>query len=149
MFATRNPAFAYRQVGIETEVPGASPHRLVHLLYDAAIASVRATREHLAQGRSTDKGASLTRAIRIVDEGLKASLDPARGGDLAARLAALYDYMVCRLLQANAEGDPAALEEVERLLATLRDAWSAIDPDAPARAAPPARRTLAGGLVAA
>jgi flagellar protein FliS len=82
-----------------------------------------------------------------VDEGLKASLDPAGGGDIAARLASLYDYMVGQLLQANLKNDPKALANVESLLGTLRDAWDAIEPAPPRpRAAGPAPY---GSLVAA
>ncbi len=150
MFNARSPAHAYRKVGIESDVAGASPHRLVKLLYDAAIGSVRAAREHLRRGDVPAKCAALVKAIRLVDEGLKAGLDPARGGEIAASLASIYDYLVARLLRANLHNDAAALEEVEGLLAGLRDAWIAIDPDAPDRASPPpVRIALAGGLVAA
>ena len=70
-------------------------------------------------------------------------------GDLAARLAAIYDYMVGRLLEANLHSDPEALDEIERLLGTLRDAWVAIDPEAPGRSRPAGPAMLAGGRVAA
>lgn len=149
MLYARSSVHAYRRVGIESDVAGASPHRLVHLLYDNAISSIHVARQHLEQGQVADKGQAIAKAIRIVDEGLKASLDPARGGDLAARLAALYDYMVVQLLRANLNNDTKALEEIERLLGTLRDAWVAIDPDASARANPAPRGALSGGLVAA
>lgn len=149
MFYSRSPAHAYRKVGIESDVAGASPHRLVKLLYDGAIGTVRAAREHLRRGDVPAKCAAIVKAIRLVDEGLKAGLDPAHGGPIAGQLASIYDYLVARLLRANLDNDAKALEEVEGLLAGLREAWIAIDPDAPGRNAPPPRPILAGGLVAA
>jgi flagellar secretion chaperone FliS len=147
MFRPANPAHAYRHVGVTTDVASASPHRLVHLLYDAALTAVRTARKHMAHGHLSDKGMALTKAIRIVDEGLKASLDHARGGELSARLANLYDYISRRLVTAGHANDAKGLDEVEKLLATLQEAWDAIEPPAPrplgARAAP------YGSLVAA
>ncbi len=48
------------------------------------------------------------------------------GGELAERLAALYDYMSDRLLYANLHNSQPALDEVAGLLATLREAWAEI-----------------------
>ena len=81
----------------------------------------------MVAGRVADKGQSLGKAVRIVEEGLKASLDRRAGGQLAGKLAQLYDYLSMRLLQANLRNDRAALDEVERLLADLRGAWAQID----------------------
>ncbi|MBK8323350.1 MAG: flagellar export chaperone FliS [Betaproteobacteria bacterium] len=147
MFLTRNSAHAYRKVGIESDVAGASPHRLVHLLYDSAIGSVHAARQGIGQGKVAEKGQAILKAIRIVDEGLKAGLDRDRGGEIAARLATLYDYIVALLLKANLRNDLKALDEVESLLGTLRDAWDAIEP-APTRPTG-ATRTPYGSFAAA
>jgi len=47
---------------------------------------------------------------------------------LAQNLSSLYDYMVKRLVFANLNNDMAALDEVARLLADLKDAWDSIRP---------------------
>jgi flagellar protein FliS len=73
--------------------------------------------------------------VRIVDEGLKASLDTRAGGQLAFRLLDLYDYAVMRLLQANLRNDETALTEIAGLLGNLREAWSQIRPGAAPQAA--------------
>ncbi len=75
-----------------------------------------------------DKGASISKAIDIISNGLKASLDHDKGGEIAARLEALYDYMVTRLLQANLKNDLKALEEVSGLLEEIHSAWREIAP---------------------
>ncbi|MCL4760993.1 MAG: flagellar export chaperone FliS, partial [Burkholderiales bacterium] len=120
MFASR-AAQAYSQIGVETGVAAASPHQLIVMLYDGALDAIAQARGHLAAGRIADKGRALTRAIAIVDEGLRACLDPA-GGEIAAHLAELYAYMCRRLLLAGANNDAAALDEVTALLAELRGA---------------------------
>ena len=66
--------------------------------------------------------------VRIVDEGLKASLNLSAGGALAADLSDLYAYVTLRLTQANLKNDAAALDECCRLMQPLRDAWSSIAP---------------------
>ena len=65
-------------------------------------------------------------AVEIIINGLKVSLDLSAGGELAQRLAALYDYMSDRLLYANLHNSQPALDEVAGLLATLREAWAEI-----------------------
>jgi flagellar protein FliS len=77
-------------------------------------------------GRVAEKAASLSKVTRIIDEGLKVSLDKSAGGPLALRLGDLYDYMTMRLLQSNLRNDAAALAEVIKLLDELRGAWAQI-----------------------
>ena len=59
---------------------------------------------------------------------LRGSLDLGAGGELAANLHNLYDYMVRRLLLANANSDAKLLAEVASLLDNVRSAWAAIGP---------------------
>ena len=68
------------------------------------------------------------RAIAIVDEGLRGSLDLSHGGELARNLMDLYTYVVTRLTQANAKADSAIVDECQRLVAPVRDAWITIKP---------------------
>lgn len=117
---------AYKQVAVETGVGASDPHQLILMLYDGALEAVRQGIGHLEAGRIAEKGRALGKAARIVEEGLKASLDRGTGGQLAFRLLDLYDYMTMRLLQANLRNDRAALDEVSRLMADLRSAWAQI-----------------------
>lgn len=134
-------AAAYARVGLETGVAAASRHMLIEMLFDGAIVAVNRGREAIAAGDVAAKGAAVSRAIEIVEQGLRASLDRAAGGDLAAQLDGLYEYMSARLLVGSAQGRPEALEEVARLLAELREAWHGI---APQPAAAPGLRLVAG-----
>jgi flagellar protein FliS len=125
---------AYGKVQLETDVAGANPHRLVAMLFEAAIAAVHRATERMRARDIATKGAAISKAIQIIEEGLIMSLDENAGGELAVSLRELYRYMTQRLLLASVRNDPAVLEEVARLLGDLKEAWAAIAPqDTPAR----------------
>jgi flagellar protein FliS len=119
---------AYHVVGVETGVPGASAHQLVLMLFDGFADAVAQAKGALAAGDVDGKCRAITRAVRIVDEGLKASLDFEGGSSLAHDLSALYAYVTLRLTQGNLRNDAAALDECLRLIQPLRDAWRSIAP---------------------
>jgi flagellar protein FliS len=125
-------AGAYAQVGLETGIAAASPHKLIEMLFDAALGHLAQARDALRTGEIARRGQAVSRAIGIVDDGLRASLDPAVGGAIAQQLDALYEYIVARLVIANAKSDVAALDEASRLLAELRATWHGIAPAAAA-----------------
>ena len=131
MFATAHRALnAYASVGIETGVESADPHKLVLMLYDGALLALADARLHMTNRETAAKGKSISKAIMIIDNGLKASLDLKAGGELGARLSALYEYMCDRLLRANLHNRPDIIDEVSRLLNELRSAWAQIQPQA-------------------
>ena len=131
MFAvTRNPLAAYQRVGVETGVQAADPHKLVLMLYEGALLALSEALGHMARRETANKGRALSKAIMIIDGGLKASLDIKAGGKLGEHLAALYSYMCNRLLHANLHNRPEIIEEVRQLLMELRGAWEQIDPAA-------------------
>jgi flagellar protein FliS len=119
-------ANAYRQVGVGTSVEDASPHRLIELLFDGYLEAISQARGAMRNGQIELKGKAITRAARIVDEGLKAGLDLKAGGALAQDLHALYDYLGKRLTLANVRNDDSMLEECARLIEPLRQAWCEI-----------------------
>lgn len=128
---TSNPgARAYARIGIESAVMSASPQQLLTMLFDGAKAAISMARHHMASGDVVAKGNAISKAVSIIDSGLKASLDAEAGGsvgaELAANLSALYDYINQRLLYANLRNDPALLEEADRLLENIASAWREI-----------------------
>ena len=137
MFGTRQDGVnAYAKVGIETGVTSASPHKLIVMLFDGALVSVSTAITHMKAGNISAKGKAISKAIMIIDSGLRASLDKKVGGEIAEGLDALYEYMASRLLQANLKNQVDILEEVQRLLTDLRGAWNAIGDSPAAKAAP-------------
>jgi flagellar protein FliS len=124
-----SPARAYADLGRESDVSTASPHRLIVLLLEGAETAINVAKAHAEQGNIAERGINISKAIEIITNGLRVSLDIEHGGELAVRLAALYDYMVSRLLWANLKNDTSAMKEVLTLLGEIHSAWSQIDPD--------------------
>lgn len=119
---------AYGAASIDDQVAMASPHRLVVMLFDGAIKSINLAKFNLQQGNIAEKGKAITKAIAIVEEGLRISLDKSVGGELAENLDALYEYAAHQLLVANLRNDEALLDQVLNLLNELKSAWASIDP---------------------
>lgn len=122
-----NQALKYKKLDVQTLVGSASPHRLIGMLFDGACTRLAQASGYAMRGDHEGRGRCIGETVSIVD-GLQASLDHDKGGELAANLDALYDYMQRRLFRANADNDVAAIREVMDLVRTLQDAWSAIDP---------------------
>ena len=140
MFGTpKRGVGAYATVGLETGVAAASPHKLVVMLYDGVIVALLSAINGIKSSNVAAKGAALSKAITIIDNGLRASLDRKAGGEIAANLDSLYDYMGRRLLEANIKSDAAIVEEIHGLMSDLREAWVQIGEQAkPAEPMPPA-----------
>ncbi len=122
----RNGANAYAKVGMETGVASASPHKLIVMLFEGALVAIKTAMQHMADGNIPEKGMAISKAIMIIDGGLRASLDKKAGGEIAESLDSLYEYMGKRLLEANLKNDVKILEEVHTLLMELKTAWDAI-----------------------
>ncbi|PTN13134.1 flagellar export chaperone FliS [Nitrosomonas aestuarii] len=128
MYATMNsPISAYQRIGVETGVESANPHKLILMLFEGAQEALAKAKMHIRHNEIAKKGEMLSKAIMIIDHGLKASLDMNVGGDLAQQLQALYDYMTNRLLVANLKNDIEIIDEVNGLLNELNGAWKAIE----------------------
>ena len=119
---------AYAEIGLESGVMSASPHQLIVMLFDGAHSALVRARLHMQAGQTQLKGQSITKAINIIDTGLKAGLNLEKGGELAENLSALYDYMVKRLLHANLHNDEVTIQHVTDLLDNIADAWRQIGP---------------------
>lgn len=117
---------AYKRVGAQTSVEGASPHQVICLLFEALLQSLHAARGCLVRGDIEGKGQSIGKAVRILEEGLKAALDIESGGDLALNLRGVYNYSILRLTTANLKNDITLIEEVTKLIVPVFDAWKSI-----------------------
>ena len=124
--AARRGAAAYSAIGVETGVSTADPHKLILMLFEGAILQVGTAAIALENKDVPAKGTAISKAIEIILNGLKVSLDYEAGGELAQRLGALYDYMTQRLLYANLHNSRPAMDEVTSLLTDLKDAWASI-----------------------
>ena len=140
-YAKKDKLARYAQIAGSAEAAYASPHRLVQMLMEAALERIAVASGQASRREFEAKGKSITWAISIIN-GLRGSLNLEEGGDIARNLDDLYDYMVRRLLDANAASDAATLQEVAGLLGEVKSGWDAIPPDL--HHGPAVRQAMAG-----
>jgi flagellar protein FliS len=118
----------YSNVAIESKTHSSDPHKLILMLYQGALLAIASAKNQMLRKEIAAKGQSISQAIAIINDGLKAGLDMNVGAPLVQNLSDLYDYMNQRLLQANLKNDTTILDEVSTLLIELRGAWESIRP---------------------
>ncbi len=126
--SVQSGANAYAKVGMETGVIAANPHKLIVMLFEGAQIALNNALQHMQAGNIPEKGKALSKAIAIIENGLRASLDKTVGGQLVLNLDALYEYMNNQLLLANLNNQPELIQEVQTLLRDIQSAWEEIAP---------------------
>lgn len=121
----------YAAVQVQSSVAEATPHRLTAMLFDGALERIARAKGHLQRGELARKGELISAVVAIVGE-LAGSLRRDAAPEFVDRLAALYDYILRCLIEANASNRVEKLDEAGRLLGMLAEAWHDIDPDRPA-----------------
>lgn len=116
---------SYRDVNRYARVGSASPHELVKLMLDGLLTRVNEARGHMERDETAAKNEKIGKALGIV-EGLYMSLDKEQGGEIAANLERLYEYMSRALLRANFANDAAPLDEVAGIVREIKAGWDAI-----------------------
>ena len=124
---SRSNLSAYRSVAVHGGVAAADPNQLIVMLMDGIVERVAQARGAIEHGSAEAKARLLHQAVSIVDE-LRASLNMAAGGEIAANLGDLYDYIARQLTRANAENRAELLDEVGNLIREVRGAWIQIAP---------------------
>jgi len=117
----------YAKVNVQSGVENASPHRLIQMLIDGALAKLSQAKGHLKNNDISKKGNDLSVAISIIG-GLRDSLDHDKGGAIAGNLEDLYAYMTYRIMEANLKNDSEMIDEVRGLLVEIKTAWDGIAP---------------------
>lgn len=117
----------YAKVNVQSGIESASPHRLIQMLIDGALAKLSQAKGHIKNNDIEKKGNELSMAISIIG-GLRDSLDHEKGGSIANNLEDLYQYMTYRLMEANLKNDLQIIEEVHALLMELKTAWDGLAP---------------------
>lgn len=115
----------YQNVNTQAQAVDASPHRLIQMLFEGGLTRIAQARGAMERGQTAQKGELIGKAIGIVG-GLREGLDLQQGGELAANLDSLYQYMVARLLEANVKNKAEPLDEVAGLLREVKTGWDAI-----------------------
>jgi len=114
----------YAQVGLESQVLSARPEQLINLLFRGARTAVKKAQFHLEKGDIAQRGAMISKAVNIVDSGLKAAVDKEVGGEVSEHLITSYDLIVYHLVQANINADAEHLNTADAMLKNLHEAWN-------------------------
>lgn len=114
-------AAAYRRIEAESR----SPLELVVMLYDGALRFVSEAKQAHSRGDILARGNAISRCLAIIAE-LQSTLNVAQGGAIAEELDRLYTYVTTRLLDVSVKQDVAGLDEIHRLLTSVRDGWAGI-----------------------
>lgn len=115
----------YQAVNTHVQAVDASPHRLIQMLMEGGLTRIAQARGAMERQQTAMKGELIGKAIAIIG-GLRAGLNLELGGELAANLDRLYEYMANRLLEANVQNDMAPLDEVAGLLRNVKSGWDVI-----------------------
>lgn len=120
----------YQKVNSHAQISEASPHRLIQMLMEGALERMAQAKGAMARGDIPQKALLITKTIDIIT-GLRAGLREENTDDKEAlrQLDSLYEYMTKQLTLANANNDPELIDEVARLLITVKSGWDAIAPE--------------------
>lgn len=113
----------YARMGLESQIAAASREQIITLLFDGAENSIKQARIHIQSNDIAGKGNAISRAIDIINQGLVSALDAEKGGEIAENLAALYDYVCRKLIEANRTNSLETLDEAEKILGRVSSAW--------------------------
>jgi flagellar secretion chaperone FliS len=119
----------YTDVGVQgAAASDNASHALIGMLFDGAMGAMARARGAMHEGDIEAKARAIRKALDIIGEGLRASLNVEAGGEIAQNLDKLYGYIELRLTHANLRNDLVALEECVGLLRPLQEAWLQIAP---------------------
>jgi flagellar protein FliS len=107
---------------LKNAVLTASPEQLQLMLYDGAIRFANQGKEALIARDFEQSFEKLSRAQAILTEmesGLRFEVNP----ELCERMAAIYNFIYRRLVEANVHQDPGAIEDAVKILRLERETW--------------------------
>jgi flagellar secretion chaperone FliS len=136
----KNPALTYRQFSVQ----GASPLRLVVMLYDGAIAALQRALAALEAQNIAEKCTHIKRALAIIAQ-LEGSLNFESGGEVAQTLKCFYVYARGQAMKANIENSPEILCSLIEKFATVREAWHQAEQQPPETSSPPGGNEKSAG----
>ena len=127
--ALRGSMKAYKSVALDSQKSVATPYKVVQMLLAGALERLAKARVAIEKEKFAERGELLSATLMIVAE-LRMALDHEAGGEIAANLDNLYEFMMGEIVQANIHDDVVKLETVSRLLREIKEGWDAIPLDA-------------------
>lgn len=117
-----NARLSYR----EAAVPGASPVRLVILLYEQAVEDLRCALAAHQRGDIEARTREINHAILVIAH-LQSSLDKDLGGMVAVNLERFYNQVRASLIDAQCKQSAALLERQIIFLMQVHEAWCQVE----------------------
>jgi flagellar protein FliS len=112
----------YRELAIKA----ATPIGLIIVLYDMAIESLAHATREIDAGNIEARTGDLNHALAVINE-LHRSLNMEAGGEVAKRLADLYDVARGKILEANIKVSKDTIERLAGVLSSVREAWQIVE----------------------
>ena len=110
----------------KTELETTDQISLILKLYDRAIQLLEKAKNDIAEKQYEGKNVSFTKAKDIVFE-LLTSLDEEKGGEIAASLSQLYNFVIREIMDANINLNRKAIDNSIHILSELRKSWSSLN----------------------
>ena len=128
MSVNLNALKQYKSVDLRATIETASPHKLISMLLDGALNSLAKAKGAIERNSIEERTTHLNKASEIV-VGLKGSLDLEQGGEVAANLNDLYDYMIRTIIEANRSNDGEKVQETMSLMLEIKQGWTEMPND--------------------
>ncbi|MBI3381726.1 MAG: flagellar export chaperone FliS [Aquabacterium sp.] len=116
---------SYHAINLSAQTAQASPVQLVIVLMDGLLEELARARAHIEAKRYELKANSLDKCINILN-GLSSALNADTPNEVVNNLGQLYDYCAQQLYQAGVRLDAALVDEVSKLITTLRGGWQSV-----------------------
>lgn len=116
---------SYQNIDLNSRIEGASPHRLVGILFEELLKTLDAMAAAADKRDLGQVGVRQARALSVLN-GLESSLDMERGGEIAQSLASIYREARRLTLKAGRECDRDQVQHVRSMLNEIAIAWEAI-----------------------
>jgi flagellar protein FliS len=113
---------AYTNQYQQNQINTASPEQILLMLYDGAIRFIRRAIAAEENGKPVEKLEGISKCLAIIVE-FSNTLNHDVGGEIAADLDALYQFMIRELNNARKDTSGSHMKTVETLLVDLRDTW--------------------------
>ena len=116
---------SYNSIDVTSRIEGASPHRLVSILFEELLKALEAMAAAQQRGDLGQRGSRQARALAILS-GLETSLDFEKGGEIAKGLAAIYREARRLVMAAADENSAAPVMQAREMLKEIASAWDGI-----------------------
>lgn len=120
-----DPGRTYRQIDLAGRTGAADPHALVGVLYEEAIAALRAAAWAAENFKYTVKSERVARATAVLFA-LEAGLDFEKGGEISKTLATFYHGIRNQVIQASIGNNPDPFRDAATSLEEIAAAWSQV-----------------------